>query len=164
MRGPLPVALAFLAGLSLPTLIGATRTNPKSAQDVEAIRAATVRHFETFNAGDAAAHVAHHLAPNTSFGPDGGLLDEFASNEGERKSLQAAFDAGLKVDLGVRHLDTRIYGNTAVVTGYVVGTVTPAGGSPQRTLARRTAVLVKQGREWKEVHTHSSPVIGADVP
>lgn len=32
-------------------------------------------------------------------------------------------------------------------------------GQRQQVMTRRTAVLIKEGNEWKEVHTHSSPVV-----
>ena len=128
------------------------------ADDADDAIAATLKHFEAWTAGDAATYVQHHLAENSIFTPGGGLLVENNSLEKERKDLQAQFDAGVKPDLELRHLKAKIYGNTAVVTGYVVGTFTSADGSTQPVMSRRTAVLVKQGGEWREAHTHTSPV------
>ena len=65
-------------------------------------------------------------------------------------------DTGLARNLAGRHIEVEIYGMTAVATNYVVGTLTAPGGTPQRILRRRTAMLVKQGEQWKIVHRHIS--------
>ncbi len=138
-------------------------TSVAAAQDVEAIKAATLEHFAAFNAGDAAAHARHHLPEWTGFGPDGGLLEESSSLEDQESSLQATFDAGLKFNLQLRHLKVKVYGNTAVVKGYAVGTVTSPDGGTQQVTTRRTAVLIKQRGQWREVHSHNSPLMGAQA-
>ncbi len=138
-------------------------TSAAAAQDVEAIKAATLEHFAAFNAGDAAAHVRHHLPEWTGFEPDGGLLEESSSLEDQENSLQADFDAGLKFNLQLRHLKVKVYGNTAVVTGYVVGTVTSPDGGTQQVTDRRTAVLIKQRGQWREVHSHNSHMMAAPI-
>lgn len=132
------------------------------AGDVEDIKKATLQHFVTFNAGDVAGHVEHHLKGHTGYGPNGGLLDVNESLKEEKKSLQADFDAGLKFNLQVRHLEVKVYGNTAVTTCYIVGTVTNPDGTTNQVMDRRTAVLIKKGRKWKEVHAHNSHIMTAD--
>jgi len=54
----------------------------------------------------------------------------------------------------------RVYGNTAVVTGYLTGTRTQLDGTVTQNRDRRTGVFVKQGGQWKEVHHHQSPLRG----
>ena len=126
--------------------VGATvLTNAATADDVEDIKKATLEHFATLNAGNVAAHIEHHLAGHTTFGGDGGLLLVNDSLEEEKKSLQADIDAGLKLNQQLTHLEVKVYGNTAVVTGYVVGTATTPDGKTTQVMNRRTAVLIKQG-------------------
>ncbi|MEE9238110.1 MAG: nuclear transport factor 2 family protein [Thermodesulfobacteriota bacterium] len=137
-------------------------TTEAEAGDVEDIRKATLEHFVTFNAGNVAAHIEHHLQGHTGYSPDGGLLEVNESLEEEKMSLQADFDAGLKFDLQIQHLDVKVYGNAAVVTGYLVGTVTNTDGTTSQVRDRRTAVLIKKGKKWKEVHTHISPIMTAE--
>ncbi len=137
-------------------------TTVARAGDVEDIKKATLEHFVTINAGNVAAHIAHHLQGHTGYSPDGGLLEVNESLEEEKKSLQADFDAGLKFNLQVRHLDVKVYGNTAVVTCYLVGTVTNTDGTTDQVRDRRTAVLIKKGKKWKEVHTHISHIMTAE--
>ena len=136
-------------------------TNVSVAGDVEDVKKATIEHFAAQNAGDAKSHIDHHTPYHTVFAPDGGLLNVRHTREEQVKDLQATFDAGTKFNLEIAHLEAKVYGNTAVVTGYVVGTVTNPDGTAQQSRARRTAVLIKEGNEWKEVHTHISPVMAA---
>jgi ketosteroid isomerase-like protein len=66
--------------------------------------------------------------------------------------------SGFKFNFELRHLEVKVYGDAAVVTGYVMGTVTSPEGTTEQFTTRRTAVLIKQGGEWKEAHAHSSPL------
>lgn len=141
-------------------VFGLFLTNVSIAGDVEDIKKATLEHFATQNAGDAKAHIAHHMPYHTQF-IGGGLLIVSHSREEQVKSLQAGFDAGLKLSLDLAHLDVKVYGKAAVVTGYVVGTVTNPDGTTSESRAQRTAVLIKEGNDWKEVHVHSAPVTAA---
>jgi ketosteroid isomerase-like protein len=141
-------------------VFGLFLTNVSIAGDVEDIKKATLEHFATQSAGDAKAHIAHHMPYHTQF-IGGGLLIVSHSREEQVKSLQAGFDAGLKLSLDLAHLDVKVYGKAAVVTGYVVGTVTNPDGTTSESRAQRTAVLIKEGNDWKEVHVHSAPVTAA---
>ena len=129
------------------------------ADDVADIKSAMEKHFATFNAGDAAGHVAHHMASNSSFDADGGVLAVYDSSEEESAELQASFDEGLKFDLKLVDLDVAVYGDTAVVTSLLTGTVTTPDGKTEEVKNRRTAVVVRDGSEWKEVHTHISEFV-----
>ena len=141
-------------------LIGLFLTNVSIAGDVEDIKKATREHFATQNAGDAKAHIAHHMPYHTQF-IGGGLLIVSHSREEQVKSLQEVFDAGVKFSLDLAHLEVKVYGKAAVVTSYVVGTVTNPDGTTSESRAQRTAVLIKEGNDWKEVHVHISPVTAA---
>ncbi len=135
-------------------------TNISVAGDEEDIKKATIEHFATLSAGNTKAHIAHHMPSHTQF-IGGGLLIVSHSREEQIKSLQAGFDAGVKLNLDLAHLDVKVYGKAAVVTGYVVGTITNPDGTTSESRAQRTAVLIKEGNDWKEVHSHSSPVTAA---
>ena len=141
--------------------VGMFLTTTATADDVEDIKKATLEHFATLNSGDVAAHIAHHLQGHTAFAADGGFLQVEDSLEEEKKSLQDGYDSGFRTNLQLRHLEVKVYGNAAVVTSYVVGTTTAPDGTIQQTRGRRTAVLIKRGNKWMEVHTHASPVMGA---
>ncbi len=137
-------------------VIGMVATAVVMADDVDDIKAAEMAHFAARRGGDAGTVVRHHLPGHTSF-VGGELLSRSDSLEDERKNLQAQFDAGFKTNAQVRHFEVKIYGNlTAVTTGYMVGTQTLPDGTTQQVNSQRTAVLIKQGGQWKEVHVHVS--------
>lgn len=126
------------------------------ADDVADITAAMDEHFVTFNAGDAAGHIAHHMAHTTTFGPDGSALATSDSLEEATAELQADFDEDVKFDLRLEDLNIAVYGDMAVVTSLQTGTVTSPDGTISEVNDRRTSVVVRDGSEWKEVHTHIS--------
>ena len=136
-------------------VIGMFATTVAIADDVDDVKASEIEHFTTQSAD---VITQHHLAGHTGFGADGGLLGVTDSLEEERNDLRAEFNAGLKRNLQLRHVDAKIYGDVAVTTGYVIGTRTLPDGTTERVANRRTAVLIKQGGQWKEVHTHNSPL------
>ncbi len=147
--------------LNLMIILGLifTASTVAVADDVADIKAAMEEHFVTFKAGDAAGHVAHHMAGHSAFGPDGGALVVNDSLEEETAELQASFDEGYKFDLQLVDIDVTVYGDTAVVTSLQIGTVTIHDGTAEEVKARRTAVVVRAGGEWKEVHNHISEYV-----
>ncbi len=129
------------------------------ADDADDVRAEMERYFAALNAGDADGYM-QHFAPQTSAFVGTGLLSRSSSPAEQRRAFQASLDAGLKRNLQLRHLEVKVYGNlTAVATSYVIGNTTTADGTVQPVRMQRTAVLIKQGGQWKEVHQHRSPVI-----
>ncbi len=125
------------------------------ANDVEDVKAAEDNYYAAMNSGDARAWSQSRLSEeSTRFGPGGALLEVFGSLEEQEQNRKAEFDAGLKYNLRARHRDIRVYGNTAVVTLYGVGTV----GNNTQVNNRITRVWGKQGGQWKMVHAHLSPL------
>jgi ketosteroid isomerase-like protein len=108
-----------------------------------------------YNRGDVDA-IAQCMHSEHSQFPDGALLVEGFDKE----ALKASFDAGLKFDIATRDLSVKIYGSTAVATGYTEGTATLPDGTVNQIRARFTEVWTKQGGKWKRVHIHSSPLNG----
>ncbi len=143
---------------ALPTLlvVGMFLATVAMADDVADIKALDMSVHTAFNAGNASAVVQHYLPDRTTF--TGGLLRRFDSLEEQRADIQARFDAGIKYNRQVRHLEVTVYGNTAVTTVYVVGTTTQPDGTTNQVRLLRTTVLIKQGGLWKQVHFHVSPL------
>ncbi len=141
-------------------VVGMFLTTVAIADDVDDVKAAVQRYIAALNAGDSEALIQLYMPEFNDFGPGGGLLETFDSLEERRNSFQAARDAGLKLNVQARHLDVRVYGNsTAVATNYGVGTITRPNGTTGQVNNRITAVLIKQGGQWKLVHQHISPVV-----
>jgi ketosteroid isomerase-like protein len=133
-------------------------TTAAMANDVEDVKEAVLSLFAAVNAGAAGSRASHRMPEFSSFGRGGGLLDRSTSREERRKAFQASVAAGFKRNYQPRNIEVRVYGNTAVVTCYLVGTVTAPNGDITRWTDRRTGVWVTQGGKWREVHMHQSPL------
>ncbi len=141
-------------------LLGFAPTPNPTSDDVADIKKATLDHFATLASGDAETHIQDHLEGNTAYAADGGLLD-ISSLEEQVAGLKAGYESGVRINLNPRHIEVQVYGNAAVVTCYLVGTVTDTDGTVEQVTDRRTAVLIKQGGKWMEAHTHASPMVVA---
>ena len=148
-----------MKALTTLVVVGMILTTVGMADDVDDVKAAVLRNYAALNAGDANAWTQLLAAGNTSFGPGGGLLERSDSLEEQRRNQQAAFDAGLNYNIGPRHVEVSVYGNTAVSTRYGVGPIAFPDGTTAQTNNRITTVWVKQGGQWKVVHQHISPVV-----
>jgi ketosteroid isomerase-like protein len=129
------------------------------ADDTEDIKALEQGHYAARNRGDVETWSSYHTEERDSFGPGGGLLSKPTSLEDERKGLEAQLAAGVLYNHQLRHIQVRVYGNTALSTSYVVGSSTSPDGTTSRVNMRRTTVLIKEDGQWKEVHNHLSPVV-----
>jgi ketosteroid isomerase-like protein len=138
-------------------VIGMFTTAVAMADDVADVKAAVQSYFAAINSGNAAAVVRYRI-PEYSVFVGGGLIDRSSSIAQQRADFQALTDTGREVDLRIQHLEVRIYGNTAVFTGYVTGTNTLSDGTVIPSRQQRTGVWIKQGGQWKEVHRHASPL------
>ncbi len=109
-----------------------------------------------WNKGDAKAIAKYHHPSGASyFYATGPLLALFDTAE-----IQAFFDAGGKVNIqGLPHLDVKVYGDTAVSTGYLSGAITLLGSEPQSGTWRISETWTKEEGTWKLVHSHASPLI-----
>ncbi len=136
-------------------VVGMLLTTVAMADDADDVRAEMERYFAALNAGDANGYIQHFM-PETSAIVGTGLISHSNSLDEQKNAFVAS---GLERNLQLRHLEVKVYGNTAVVTCYVVGSTTNANGTTFQTRALRTGVMIKQGSQWKEVHQHRSPLI-----
>ncbi len=117
------------------------------ADDVDDVKAAFLDFYASLRSGDVDGYMQYFSAPGaTAFETDGGLLSA-STLEDLRRDRQAGASAGNNPNVRLRNLEVRVYGNTAVLTGYRV--------SPN-DVARYTNVWVKEGGTWKRVHRHAS--------
>ena len=130
---------------------GVVLTTVASADDKADVIAAQLAVIAALNAGDAEAFAKYMLPEKSGFFPGGGLLEGFDKNR-----LKARIDGGRKSNYRLRHLDVKVYGNAAVLTGYLTGTVTQPDGSTEKGPRRFSAVWIKQRGQWKEAHVHIS--------
>ncbi|MDA2935042.1 nuclear transport factor 2 family protein [Acidobacteria bacterium AH-259-D05] len=119
------------------------------ADDVDDVKAAVQRYIAALNAGDANAYIQTRMPEYSAFS-GGGLLERYHSLEEQKNRFQGLIDSGVKFNLQIRHLEVKVYGDTAIVTGYTVAT---------DNIDQRTEVWIKQGGQWKQAHRHTSPVV-----
>ncbi len=100
----------------------------------------------------------HHMPAYNQFGLNG-LRQHFDSIEAQKQQIQTVFDQGSKYNLSLRDVEVNIYGDSAVVSCYVVGSILRPNGNTIQRRDRYSATLVKQGGQWKAVHAHASPLI-----
>ncbi len=141
-----------LIAITTVLVVGLFFTNVATADDVDDVKAAQLALVAALNEGDVEAHGQLVLPEATGFFAGGGLLAEVWRGE----QMQAAIDAGFKVDIQLRHLDAKVYDNTAVVTGYLTGVITLPDGTTLKGPRRFSAVWIKQAGQWKQIHLHVS--------
>jgi ketosteroid isomerase-like protein len=126
--------------------------------DVAEIRDAVFRYLALLNAGDVATKASCSLSESTSFGADGGPL-----NQNVLDWRVANLEAGEAYDLRCRDLRVYIHNDTAIATGYVEGTISRRNGTTRRVMGRGSWVHLRQNGEWKLAHNHLSPLKAASV-
>ena len=147
-----------MKALTTLVVIGMFLTSVAMADDVDDVKEAVLGYFAAISAGDANSQSRYHMSEYTSFGPGGGLLSSEHSIEEQRSRFQADYDAGQRLNLQIRHLEVRVYANAAIVTAYVVGTITSTDGTTIQSRDQRSGMWIKQGGQWKEAHRHNSPI------
>jgi len=127
---------------------------PAAADDYKDVRAAHLAFEQAMNGGDAEA-VKFWIHPAyTSFTGNGGLInDSFDAG-----ALQANFDRGLSLATRTKHMQVKVWGASALVTGYAEGMVSRPGGTPTFEVSRVSAVYMMDEGRWKQAHIHQSPV------
>ena len=89
------------------------------------------------------------------FQGEGGFLTSFI----DAADLRGAFQTGFKLKLEVQNLETAVYGDSAVATFFLGGTVTRPNGAPRAEGPWRSSfVWNRQDGGWKLVHSHQSAV------
>jgi ketosteroid isomerase-like protein len=137
-------------------MIGMFATAVGMADDADDVKAVVREHFATLNAGNQVAHIQQHHIPVFNRFTINGLRNHFDSIEEQQQQIQSVFDQGSKYNLSLTDVEVSVFGDSAVLSGYVVGSILrPNGNTTQRT-DRYSAMLVKQGGQWKTVHAHAS--------
>jgi CubicO group peptidase (beta-lactamase class C family) len=120
------------------------------------VKAAVMNLFSGYNSGNV-DQIERMLAPQqNNFPLKGGFLTSFV----DAAELREAVKAGFKLDFQVFNLEAAVYGNTALTTSIVRGSIKPPD-APARTHgpSRMSIVWNKQEGAWKLVHAHESPLV-----
>ena len=139
-------------------VVGKFLTTVAMADDVDDVKAAVLEHFATLNAGNMANHIEQHHMPQLNRFTRGGLRWHFGSLEEQKNQIQTSINNGSKWNLGLTDVEVNVYGDTAVLSGYVVGNVLRGNGNRESVTDRFSVTMIKQGGQWKEAHQHFSPL------
>ena len=124
-------------------------------EEIAALREFLTSALTAFNGGDVDKFLTFFHEDYTYFYIRNSVLNLMPS----REQLQGLYDAGLKPNVSLRHLEIAVYGDTAVPTGYITGTFQQPDGSVLEGTWRYSATIIKSGGAWKIVHNHWSPLM-----
>ncbi len=133
-------------------MIATLLAGPAWSDDAADVKAAIEQHYNLFQSGDLEASVDRfHLNDFTMFPADSGLLWE-ADFQAVADRMGAS-SAVAPRSISMTNYNAQIYGDVAVATFYLVGTV-----DDERITNRVSAVWVRTDKGWKEAHHHESPL------
>lgn len=117
------------------------------------VKSAVMNLFAGYNSGNV-EQIERFVAPEqNNFPLEGGFLTSFV----DAAELREAFKAGFKLNFQVYNLETAVYGNSALTTLIVRGTIAPPNAAARiHGPSRMTIVWNKQDGAWKLVHVHES--------
>src|SRR5687768_2403493 len=138
---------------NVPRIVSTKSPSAAGAAAEADVKTAVLDIVTGFNSGSV-DQIELRLAPqHNRFQGEGGFLTSFI----DATELRGAFQSGLKLNLQVQNLETAVYGNNALSTFFMGGTITPTNGTPRTEGPWRSSfVFNKQDGIWKLVHSHQS--------
>lgn len=138
---------------NVPKIVGTESPAGADPAAEAEVKAAFTNLFGGYNSGDA-DRIERLLAPQqNNFPLEGGFLTSFA----DAAELREAFKAGLKLNFQVQNLQAAVYGDAALTTSTIRGTITRPNAPPRpHGPSRLSIVWNKQNGAWKLVHAHES--------
>jgi ketosteroid isomerase-like protein len=99
--------------------------------------------------------VSQYLPPDgfTEFGVGAGKLTRLA-----RRNFADFFKSDTAIDLHAENLTAQVFGDTTIVTGFRVGSMTPKGQPVKEERSALTMVWLRTGGHWQVRHVHLSAV------
>lgn len=145
---------------NVPRIVSTKSPNGTDPTAEAEVKAAVVDLIAGFNAGSV-EQIERRLAPQQNrFPGEGGFLTSFI----DASELRGLFQSGWKLDFKVNNLETAVYGNSAVATFFMSGTITPRNGTPRSDGPWRSSLVWnKQDGAWKLVHSHQSAMSRAMI-
>ncbi|HEV8133059.1 MAG TPA: serine hydrolase [Pyrinomonadaceae bacterium] len=145
---------------NVPRIRGTTSPNTAGQAAEAEVKAAVMDIVGGFNSGNI-DQVERRLAPQQNrFPAEGGLLTSFV----DAAQIRGALTAGFKLKFEVHNLEAAVYGDSALTTFIMNGTITPLNQPPRIQGPWRSSYFwTKQDGIWKLVHAHQSPLEGAII-
>jgi CubicO group peptidase (beta-lactamase class C family) len=121
------------------------------------VKAALTNLLAGFSAGNV-EEIEKYFAPElNSFRREGGMLAPFADSA----QLRGWYRSGLKIKFDIHDLEAAVYGDSALTTCLINGTIAFPGDPVRKEGPWRASYLWnKQSGSWRLVHTHESPLEG----
>jgi CubicO group peptidase (beta-lactamase class C family) len=138
---------------NVPRIVSTKSPNGAGGAAEAEVKAAVMDIITGFNSGDV-DQIARRLAPqHNRFQGEGGFLTSFIDGA----ELRGAFQSGFKFKFEIHSLEAAVYGDSALTTFFMSGTITPPNGAPRTEGPWRSSfVWNKQDGTWKLVHAHQS--------
>ena len=138
---------------NVPRIIGTKSPNTAAEAAEPEVKAAVMDIIAGFNSGNV-DQIERRIAPRQNrFQGEGGFLTSFI----DATELRSAFQAGFKLKFEVHNLEAAVYGDSAVATFFMGGTITPPNAPPRPEGPWRSSFIWnKQDGVWKLVHAHQS--------
>jgi CubicO group peptidase (beta-lactamase class C family) len=138
---------------NVPRIVGTKSPNAAGEAAEPEVKAAVMDIIAGFNSGNV-DQIERRLAQRQNrFQGEGGFLTSFI----DATELRSAFQAGFKLKFEVHNLEAAVYGDTAIATFFMGGTITPPNAPPRNEGPWRSSfVWNKQDGVWKLVHAHQS--------
>jgi CubicO group peptidase (beta-lactamase class C family) len=137
---------------NVPRMVSTKSPNAAAAAEAE-VKVAVMDIVAGYNSGNV-EQIERRLAPQQNrFQGEGGFLTSVI----DAADLRRVFQAGFKVNVELNNFEAAVYGDSAIATFIMRGTVTPPN-EPSRTEGpwRTSYFLNKQDGAWKLVHSHQS--------
>jgi CubicO group peptidase (beta-lactamase class C family) len=138
---------------NVPKIVSTKSPNTTDAAAEAEVKAAVMDIIAGYNSGNV-DQIERRLAPQQNyFQGEGGFLTSFI----DAAELRGAFQSGFKVKFEAHNLEAAVYGDSAIATFFMSGTITPPNGASRTEGPWRSSfVWNKQGDSWKLIHAHQS--------
>src|SRR5687767_1002158 len=138
---------------NVPRIVGTKSPNAAGGAAEAEVKAAVMDIIAGFNSGNV-DQIERRLAPQQNrFQGEGGFLTSFI----DQAELRSAFQAGFKLKFEIHNLEAAVYGDSAIATFFMGGTITPPNGAPRAEGPWRSSfVWNRQDGAWKLIHAHQS--------
>ena len=141
----------FKAALIGPVLAMAALVSSAQGQEA-AVREAVTGTLAAWSEGDFDRFADYYHPDVRGFFLDGSVV----TRGFEVEALRAAHAEGLRAEMTLRELETRVYGSTAVSEGYLDGTIGLPGGMSLSGSWRYSETRVLTDGVWRVVQYHFS--------
>src|SRR5687768_9208915 len=138
---------------NVPRIVGTKSPNAAGEAAEPEVKAAVMDIIAGFNSGNVDQIERRLALRQNRFQGEGGFLTSFI----DATELRSAFQAGFKLNFEVHNLEAAVYGDSAIATFFMGGTITPPNATPRTEGPWRSSfVFNRQDGIWKLVHSHQS--------